>query len=66
MLRDIYGIDAMDMEVWLVDGMLRRVRYAIAREKALYGGPDRTTVTYDWSVDSECRPDRRAAAALGR
>jgi len=49
-LRDSYGIDALDIEVWLIDGTVRRIRYAIAREKALYGGPDRTTVTYDWSV----------------
>ena len=55
-LRDVYGIDALDIEVWLVDGALRRVRYAIAREKALYGGPDRTTVTYDWSVTPGADP----------
>jgi len=55
-LHDIYGIDAIDVEVWLVDGVLRRVRYAIAREKALYGGPDRTTVTYDWSPTPRADP----------
>ena len=55
-LRDVYRIDALDIEVWLVDGMLRRVRYAIAREKALYGGPDRTTVTYDWSEAPSADP----------
>jgi hypothetical protein len=55
-LRDAYDTDALDVEVWLVDGMLRRVRYAIAREKALYGGPDRTTVTYDWSLAPSADP----------
>ncbi len=48
-LRDTYGVEAIDVEVWLVGGTLRRIRYVIAREKAAYGGPDRTTVTYDWS-----------------
>jgi hypothetical protein len=47
-LRQTYGIDELPIEVWLVDGELRRLRYAFAREKAPYGGPDRTTTTYDW------------------
>ena len=55
-LQDNYGIDALDVEVWLVDGILRRVQYAMAREKALYGGPDRTTVTYDWSPAPDTDP----------
>jgi hypothetical protein len=55
-LHNAFGIDALDVEVWLVDGMLRRVRYAMAREKALYGGPDRTTVTYDWSPAPSADP----------
>jgi hypothetical protein len=46
-LRRIYGIDAVPVEVWLVDGGLRRLRYAFAREQAPYGGPDQTTTTYD-------------------
>ena len=48
-LRDTDGVEAIEVEVWLVDGSVRRIRYVIAREKAAYGGPDRTTVTYDWS-----------------
>jgi hypothetical protein len=51
-LRDTYGVNTIDVEVWLVDGTLRRVGYQVAREKSVSGGPDRTTVTYDWSAAS--------------
>jgi hypothetical protein len=48
-LRPAYGIDAIPIEVWLVEGEVRRIGYSLARDKAPYGGPDRTTVTYDWT-----------------
>lgn len=50
-IRRLYGVDAVDLEVWVVDGALRRIRYAFAR-KALYGGPDLTTVTYDYDPET--------------
>jgi hypothetical protein len=50
-IQRAYGVDAVELEVWIVDGGLRRIRYAFAREKALYGGPDLTTVTYDYVAD---------------
>jgi hypothetical protein len=55
-LRDTYGIDEIEIEAWLVGDVLRRLRYAIAREQAAYGGPDRTTVTYDWSPVEHAEP----------
>ena len=55
-LRQIYEITELPIEVWLVDGEIRRLRYAFAREKALYGGPDRTTTTYDWIPASDQLP----------
>jgi len=55
-LREAYGVEAIEIEVWLVDGALRRLRYEIARAKAPYGGPDRTTVTYDWSPATSADP----------
>jgi hypothetical protein len=51
-IRRLYGVDAVDLEVWVTDGVLRRIRYAFAREKALYGGPDLTTVTYDYDPET--------------
>jgi hypothetical protein len=51
-LRDTYGIDTIDIEVWLIDGTLRRIGYQVAREKSVSGSPDRTTITYDWSAAS--------------
>jgi hypothetical protein len=47
-IRRQYGRSDIDVEVWLIDGVLRRLRYELARELAPYGGPDRTTTTYDW------------------
>jgi hypothetical protein len=47
-LRRVYGIDALPIEVLMVDGQVRRLQYAFAREEAPYGGPDRTTTTYDF------------------
>lgn len=55
-LRDTYGIDEIEIEAWLVDDVLRRLRYAIAREQAAYGGPDRTTVTYEWTPAERADP----------
>jgi hypothetical protein len=55
-LRDTYGIDEIKIESWLVDRVLRRLRYAVAREHAAYGGPDRTTVTYDWTPTTDAEP----------
>jgi len=55
-LLDSYGVEAIDVEVWLVDGAVRRLRYEISREHAPYGGPDRTTVTYDWSSAAGAEP----------
>jgi hypothetical protein len=60
--RDTYGIREFEIEVSLVDGLLRRLRYAIAREHAAYGGPDRTTVTYDWTPAERAETDRGAVA----
>ncbi len=51
-IRRLYGVDAVDLEVWVADGVLRRIRYAFARDKALYGGPDLTTVTYDYDPET--------------
>jgi len=47
-VRGTYSVSDVEIEAWLVDGALRRLRYAFAREEAPYGGPDRTTTTYDW------------------
>jgi hypothetical protein len=55
-LRDTYGIDTLDLDIWLVDGALRRIGYEIVREEAPSGGPDRTTVTYDWSEAKSTDP----------
>jgi hypothetical protein len=55
-MRDTYGIEAVEIGAWLVDGVLRRLRYKIAREHAAYGGPDRTTVTYDWTPTESAEP----------
>jgi hypothetical protein len=58
--RAAYGVDTLPIEMWLVGGELKRIRYSVAREKALYGGPDRTQITYDWEpappVDIEIPP----------
>lgn len=47
-IRRQYGKSEIDIEVWLIGGVLRRLQYQLAREMAPYGGPDRTTTTYDW------------------
>jgi hypothetical protein len=47
-VRSQYRIAEIPVEVWLVDGAIRRVRVAFHRDKAPYGGPDVTTTTYDW------------------
>jgi hypothetical protein len=47
--RGLYQVDTIEIEVWLVHGELLRIRYSLSREKALYGGPDRTQITYDFA-----------------
>jgi hypothetical protein len=47
-IRSQYGKSEIDIEVWLIGGVLRRLQYELARDQAPYGGPDRTTTTYDW------------------
>jgi hypothetical protein len=47
-IRRLYGIEDTEIEVWLVDGALRRLRFELRREEAPYGGPERTITTYDW------------------
>ena len=47
-IRSQYGKSEIDIEVWLIGGVLRRLQYQLARDQAPYGGPDRTTTTYDW------------------
>lgn len=55
-LRRAYRISEIEVDVCLVDGAVRRIRYALAREKAPYGGPDRTIVTYDWQPGADLDP----------
>ena len=45
----IFGLDALPLEAWLVDGRIVRLGYVLEREKAPYGGPDRNETWYDWS-----------------
>ena len=45
----IFGLDALPLEVWLIDGRIARVGYVLEREKAPYGGPDRNETWYTWS-----------------
>ena len=47
-VRSQYGASEIDVEVWLIGGVLRRLEYQLARAQAPYGGPDRTTTMYDW------------------
>jgi hypothetical protein len=47
-VRSQYGASTIDVEVWLIGGILRRLQYQLARDQAPYGGPDRTTTMYDW------------------
>lgn len=47
-IRRVYGLDEIDVEVWLVNDAVRRLRLVFERAQAPYGGPDRTTTTYDW------------------
>jgi hypothetical protein len=54
-VRQVYGLDEIPVEVWVRDGHVVRLRYAFERDKALYGGPDRTQVTYDWAADPGIR-----------
>ena len=47
--ESIFGLEALPLEVWLIDGRIARVGYVLEREKAPYGGPDRNETWYDWS-----------------
>ena len=47
--ESIFGLDALPLEVWLIDGRIARVGYVLEREKAPYGGPDRNETWYAWS-----------------
>jgi hypothetical protein len=47
-MRAQYGITDLPIEVWVVDDTVRRLRVALHRDAAPYGGPDTTTTTYDW------------------
>ena len=49
-LARIFDVDAFPLEIWTVDGAIRRVGYVLEREKAPYGGPDRFETYYDWSA----------------
>jgi hypothetical protein len=49
----IFGLDALPLEIWLVDGRIARVGYVLEREKAPYGGPDRNETWYAWSAFGE-------------
>ena len=49
----IFGIDALPLEIWLRDGRIARVGYVLEREKAPYGGPDRSETWYAWSEVGE-------------
>jgi hypothetical protein len=51
-----YGVTEIEVEVWVVDGELRRLRYALSRDEAPDGDPDRTTTTYDWRPVSDAEP----------
>jgi hypothetical protein len=55
-VRATYSVDDITIEAWLVRGDVRRLRYALEREHAPYGGPDRMTVTYDWSPANDPGP----------
>ena len=46
---DVFGVDALPVEIWLHDGQLVRAGYVFERELAPYGGPDRIETYYDWS-----------------
>jgi hypothetical protein len=47
--ESIFGLEALPLEVWLIDGRIARVGYVLEREKAPYGGPDRNETWYEWS-----------------
>ena len=49
----IYAIDALPLEIWLRQGRIARVGYVLEREKAPYGGPDRSETWYAWSAVGE-------------
>lgn len=44
---ETYGTDVVNLEIWLVGGQLRRIVLVLERERALYGGPDRTETIHD-------------------
>jgi hypothetical protein len=47
-IRQQYGTSEIDVEVWIIGGVLRRFKYELARAQGPGGGPDRTTTMYDW------------------
>jgi hypothetical protein len=51
-----YGVTEVEVEVWVVDGELRRLRYALSRDEAPEGDPSRTTTTYDWRLVRDAAP----------
>ena len=55
-IRRVYGLDEIDVEVWLVNAAVRRLRLVFERAQAPYGGPDRTTTTYDWQGAPDAIP----------
>ena len=44
---ETYGMEVVNLETWLVGGQLRRIVLVLERERALYGGPDRTETIHD-------------------
>jgi hypothetical protein len=49
---EAYGMDVV-LEIWLVGDQLRRIVLVLERERALYGGPDRTETIHDVRPASE-------------
>jgi hypothetical protein len=45
----IFDVDALPLEIWLINGRVARVGYVFEREKAPYGGPDRIETWFDWT-----------------
>jgi hypothetical protein len=57
----IFDVDALPLEIWLVNGRVARVGYVFEREKGPYGGSDRIETWFDWSdvgkpIDLEIPP----------
>jgi hypothetical protein len=57
----VFKVDALPLEVWLRDGVIVRVGYALSRDESVAGGPDRHETWYEWSglgepIDLELPP----------